>query len=113
MNLYFLDKDDKQHLVAKDVTEKDAIPKMLIDLDNRYPDFRNYYPARKKADEYVRNQFIALGGKPALAHPYSFALMDCEYLRNWFSGGESSCLILTISRMTRSALQSVTAVHRS
>ena len=54
----------------------------------RFADFRNYYPARKRADEYVRNQFIALGGKPALAHPYSFALMDCEYLRNWFSGGE-------------------------
>ena len=52
----------------------------------RFADFRNYYPARKRADEYVRNQFIALGGKPALAHPYSFALMDCEYLRNWFSG---------------------------
>ena len=60
----------------------------------RFADFRNYYPARKKADEYVRNQFIALGGKPALAHPYSFALMDCEYLRNWFSGGEKLVLDL-------------------
>ena len=54
----------------------------------RFADFRNYYPARKRADEYVRAKFIALGGKPVLAHPYSFALMECEYLRKWFSNGE-------------------------
>jgi len=54
----------------------------------RFADFRNYYPARKRADEYVRAKFIALGGKPILAHPYSFTLMECEYLRKWFSNGE-------------------------
>ena len=43
MNLYFLDANDKQHLVARNVSEEDAIPKMLIDLYNRYPDFKNYY----------------------------------------------------------------------
>ena len=54
----------------------------------RFADFRNYYHARKRADEYVRARFIALGGKPILAHPYSFTLMECEYLRKWFSNGE-------------------------
>ena len=60
----------------------------------RFADFGNYYPARKRADEYVRNQFVALGGKPALSHPYSFTLMDCEYLRKWFSNGEKLVLNL-------------------
>ena len=50
----------------------------------RFADFKNYYPARKSADEYVREAFIKLGGKPKLLHPYSFVLMECEYLRNWF-----------------------------
>ena len=49
---------------------------------------------RKRADEFVRNQFVALGGKPALAHPYSFTLKDCEYLWKWFSNGERLVLNL-------------------
>lgn len=53
MNLYFLDKEDKQHLVAMDVSEEDAIPKMLIDLYNRYPNFKNYYQ-RVWWDEFHR-----------------------------------------------------------
>lgn len=53
MNLYFLAKDDKQHLVARDVSEEDAIPKMLIDLYNRYPNFKNYYQ-RVWWDEFHR-----------------------------------------------------------
>ena len=61
----------------------------------RFADFENYYPNRKKADEYVRETFIRLGGKPELKHPYSFTLMECEYLRNWFSGGEK--LVLDLS----------------
>jgi hypothetical protein len=60
----------------------------------RFADFRNYYPARKKADEYVRGKFAALGGKPVLAHPYSFTLMECEYLRKWFSNGEKIVISL-------------------
>ena len=60
----------------------------------RFADFRNYYPARKKADEYVWGRFVEAGGKPALAHPYSFTLMDCEYLRKWFSDGEKIMLDL-------------------
>ena len=50
----------------------------------RFADFVNYYPARKKADEFVRERFIGLGGKPKLDHPYSFTLLECEYLREWF-----------------------------
>ena len=50
----------------------------------RFADFVNYYPNRKRADEYVREAFIKLGGKPKLLHPYSFVLMECEYLRDWF-----------------------------
>ena len=53
MNLYFLDKEDKQHLVASGVSEEDAVPKMLIDLYNRYPDFKNYYQ-RVWWDEFHR-----------------------------------------------------------
>ena len=54
----------------------------------RFADFENYYPARKKADEYVREAFLRLGGKPKLEHPYSFALMECEYLRDWFDSSD-------------------------
>ena len=74
------------------LTEKEAFRK-AVELANAHPDttsfgrfadFENYYPARKKADAFVRGKFIELGGKPKLEHPYSFALMDCEYLREWF-----------------------------
>ena len=50
----------------------------------RFADFKNYYPERKRADEYVREAFINLGGRPKQLHPYSFVLMECEYLRKWF-----------------------------
>lgn len=50
----------------------------------RFEDFKNYYPNRKRADDHVREAFIQLGGKPKLEHPYSFVLMECEYLRKWF-----------------------------
>ena len=61
----------------------------------RFADFRNYYPLRKRADEYVREAFVRLGGKPRLLHPYSFVLTECEYLRNWFSGGNRIVLDLS------------------
>ena len=41
----------------------------------RFADFANYYPVRKKADEFVREKFIELGGTPKLLHPYSFTLL--------------------------------------
>lgn len=60
----------------------------------RFADFENYYPARKKTDEYVRKCFVRSGGKPVLQNPYAFTLMECEYLRKWFSGGEKIILDL-------------------
>lgn len=50
----------------------------------RFSDFVNYYPARKKADSYVREEFLRLGGNPKLKHPYSFTLGECDYLKEWF-----------------------------
>ena len=60
----------------------------------RFADFENYYPNRMKADDYVRENFVRLGGKPELLHPYSFTLNECEYLRKWFSEGEKLALKL-------------------
>ena len=54
----------------------------------RFADFENYYPARKKADMFVRAKFIELGGKPKLSHPYSFTLLECDYLREWFNSSD-------------------------
>ncbi len=54
----------------------------------RFADFANYYPARKKADAFVREKFIQLGGKPKLSHPYSFTLLECEYLKEWFNSSD-------------------------
>ncbi len=61
----------------------------------RFADFRNYYPNRKRADEYVREAFIRLGGKPRLPHPYSFVLTECEYLREWFDSSDRITLDLS------------------
>ena len=55
----------------------------------RFADFRNYYPPRKAADKWVREQFIGLGGKPRLGHPFSFVLGESDYLKTWFDGGDS------------------------
>lgn len=54
----------------------------------RFADFENYYPARKRADEFVHKEFIKLGGKPKLPHPYSFTLLGCDYLRKWFDSSD-------------------------
>ncbi len=63
----------------------------------RFADFENYYPARKAADEYVREAFIQLGGQPELNHPYAFTLGECEYLRTWFSSRDK--LVYEISEI--------------
>ena len=60
----------------------------------RFADFVNYYPARKKADAFVRERFIELGGKPKLPHPYSFTLLECEYLREWFDSSDKIIISL-------------------
>ena len=75
MNLYFLDNEDKQHLVAVDVSEEDAIPKMLIDLYNRYPEFKNYYQ-RTWWDEFHR-YWIDYG-----SHTEFYILQEEKYARN-------------------------------
>lgn len=75
MNLYFLDKNDKQHLVARDVIEEDAMPKMLIDLYNRYPDFKNYYQ-RVWWDEFHR-MWIDYG-----SHTEFYILQEEKYALN-------------------------------
>ena len=61
----------------------------------RFADFKNYYPNRKRADEYVRNAFIELGGKPRLLHPYSFVLAESEYLKDWFNSRDRIVLDLS------------------
>ena len=61
----------------------------------RFADFVNYYPNRKRADEYVREEFIKLGGRPKLMHPYSFVLGECEYLKDWFDANDK--LVLNLS----------------
>ena len=55
----------------------------------RFADFINYYPLRKAADKLLREQFICLGGKPQLEHPYSFVLGESDYLKTWFDEGDS------------------------
>ena len=60
----------------------------------RFADFVNYYPQRKAADEYVRNAFIRLGGKPKLSNPFAFVLGECEYLRKWFDSRDKIVLDL-------------------
>ena len=61
----------------------------------RFADFKNYYPLRKRADEYVREAFIRLGGKPALPHPYSFVLAESDYLKAWFDSKDKIVLDLS------------------
>lgn len=54
----------------------------------RFADFENYYPARKKADAFVREKFIESGGRPKLSNPYSFTLLESEYLKEWFNSSD-------------------------
>ena len=61
----------------------------------RFADFRNYYPRRKRADEYVREAFIRLGGKPKLSHPYFFVFSESDYLRAWFDCNDKIVLDLS------------------
>ena len=56
MNLYFLDADDRQHLVARNVEEKDASTIMYSDLEKRRPKFESFY-VRTWWDNYFRKWF--------------------------------------------------------
>lgn len=75
MNLYFLDKRNKQHLVARDVDEQGAMEKMTIDLCNRYPDFKSYYN-RVWWDEFHR-MWIDYG-----SHTEFYILQEEKYALN-------------------------------
>lgn len=55
----------------------------------RFADFANYYPKRLKADAFLYEQFIRLGGTPKEKHPLSFVLQGCAYLEDWFGHGTS------------------------
>jgi hypothetical protein len=48
--------------------------------------FAKYYPRRLIQDEYLRNKFISLGGKPKEEHPLSFVLQGCEWLHTQYFG---------------------------
>ena len=63
----------------------------------RFADFKNYYPLRKAADKQVREQFVGLGGKPRLEHPYSFVLGESDYLKTWFDEGD--CLRIPLDEI--------------
>lgn len=53
----------------------------------RFADFENYYPRRKKQDDYLYSRFIELGGAPEEKHPLSFVVAGSDYLRDWFGNG--------------------------
>ena len=53
----------------------------------RFADFENYYSLRMRQDNYLYNEFIAMGGKPKEEHPLSFVLQGSEYLNHWFDKG--------------------------
>jgi hypothetical protein len=91
---YYPGTDPWKNIMLLPEEEAFSKAKELADLHHgttsfgRFADFDNYYPARKKADAFVREKFIELGGKPKLLHPYSFTLMECEYLREWFNSSD-------------------------
>ena len=76
--------EDEVFRVAKELSETHPDTTCF----GRFADFENYYPARKKADAFVREKFIGLGGNPKLEHPYSFTLLESDYLREWFNNSE-------------------------
>ena len=58
--------------------------------------FHQYYPRRIITDEYLRNKFISLGGKPKEKHPLSFVLQGCEWLhKSYFGNGHTFSIKLS------------------
>ena len=62
-------------MVMRDVSEEDVIPKMLIDLYNRCPTFKNYYQ-RVWWDEFHR-MWIDYG-----SHTEFYLLQEEKYAQN-------------------------------
>jgi len=53
----------------------------------RFSDFDSYYPRRMEADGILSAAFRDRGGRPAQAHPLSFALEGSDFLDGWFDRG--------------------------
>jgi len=75
MNLYFLDKEDKQHLVARDVSEEYAVGLAIDDLGRRYPEVKSYYQ-RIWWDEFHR-MWIDYG-----SHTEFYLFQEEKYAQN-------------------------------
>lgn len=75
MNLYFLDKEDKQHLIATDVSEENAVRLAIDDLGRRYPEVKSYYQ-RCWWDEFHR-MWIDYG-----SHTEFYLLQEEKYAQN-------------------------------
>ena len=79
MNLYFLDRKDKQHLVATNVEEENAVGLALDDLGRRYPEMKSYYQ-RWWWDDFHR-MWIDYG-----SHIEFYILQEEKYARNIIEG---------------------------
>ena len=100
IHYYFPGTDPWKNIMNLPEEEAFAKAKELADAHpedpsfGRFADFANYYPTRKETDAYVHDRFVEKGGRPELLHPFSFTLLECEYLRKWFSEGEKLVLDL-------------------
>lgn len=94
VHYYFPGTDPWKNIMNLPENEAFAKAKELADAHpgeasfGRFDDFVNYYPTRKATDMYVYERFTEKGGRPELQHPYSFTLLECDYLQKWFSDGE-------------------------
>ncbi len=61
----------------------------------RFSDFHNYYPRRMRAEAWLYERFVTLGGEPKTRHPLYFVLGGSDYLHDWFGGGEAIKLPLS------------------
>lgn len=58
------------------------------------PDFEAYYEYRLKIEAALYDEFIALGGKPDIKHPYYFVVESCASLCQNFDNGVKATLPL-------------------
>ena len=54
----------------------------------RFKDFVNYYPRRIKAEKWLYEWFLKLGGEPKTEHPLYFVLEGSNFLDEWFDRGK-------------------------